>query len=62
MPGAATEFETALSFGDDCPVCGSSVRATVEGERITALNPECVQHGDDGARYIFHQDWEADDD
>ncbi len=62
----ATQFEESLKFGDDCPVCGEPVKATVEARECPdcgrvdgplVYNGECSQHDTDTGvtRYIFHQ-------
>jgi len=61
-----SHFGDRLRFGDDCPVCGDSVKAVVEsrpcgdcgrcdGPRV--YNPECSQFDSDEGitRHIFHQ-------
>lgn len=56
MTGVATSFDNVLSYGDDCPVCGRPVKATVEGgDGTRAWNTECSQHADGRVRHIFHQ-------
>lgn len=62
MPGVVTAFDTVLSYGDDCPVCDRSVKATVEGgDGTRAYNSECSQFSKDHGRirYIFHQEVDA---
>jgi hypothetical protein len=65
MPDGHSHFEERLTYGDDCPVCGDSVKAWVRtrecggcGRRDgpTVYNSECVQHKQGGpSRYIFHE-------
>ena len=52
-------FDEQLRYGDECPVCGESVKAVVTGvstEGPRVYNSECSQYAEEvGSRYIFHQ-------